>query len=447
MTIRTMPHSIEAEEALLGNIIVYPQSLQECMEAGIVSTDFYLDKNIRIFSIIANMYEARKKVDVVSLSSALKDFDYYDKVGGMDYLIQLTSTTVDSVNTSEYINIIKNHSLARQIIKAGQQIADEAGKNSGGIDEVLDQAEKKILNITRSRTDADFKKGSEVFDEAVKHIERIQESGSTITGIKTLYSGLDRMTAGFQRGDLIILAARPSMGKTALALNIALNAASVSQGAIAIFSLEMPAEQLAMRMFSAKSKVDSQKIRTGKLSDGDWSRINESVEELKREKFFIDDTSGIKVGEMYAKCRKLKNDNGLALVLVDYIQLIQTNGTSESRQQEISDISRRLKAMARELEVPVIALSQLSRLVERRDNKRPMLSDLRESGALEQDADLVLFIYREDYYNREEEKQQEEREDVELIIAKHRNGPTGTVKLAFERNINAFYSIANVVEP
>ena len=243
---------------------------------------------------------------------------------------------------------------------------------------------------------------------------------------------------------MILLAARPSMGKSALALNIAVNSAAVSQGACAIFSLEMPAEQLANRMFSAKAKVDGQKIRKGDLNDEEWGRLNEAAQVLKHQKFFIDDTPGIKISEMYAKCRKLKQDHGLYMVIIDYLQLIQASGKSDSRQQEVSDISRKVKALARELDVPVIALSQLSRSVESRQDKRPMLSDLRESGALEQDADVVMFIYREEYYKREDEKVNEnEREDVELIIAKHRNGPTGTVKLAFERNINAFYSIAN----
>ncbi len=442
MSQKVVPYSIEAEESLLGNILLFSDSMALTMESGINRDDFYIEKHGRIFAIMVNMYENHEKIDIVSLSAKLKDYDYYDKVGGLDYLMQLTSSTVDRVNTKEYIRIIKNKSLSRQIIKAGEQIASEAYEPSDGIDEVLVRAEKKILDITRSRTDADFQAGSDVFDAAVRHIEKIQESGSTITGIRTLYSALDRMTAGFQRGDLIILAARPSMGKTALALNFALNAASVSQGAVAIFSLEMPAEQLAMRMISAKAKVEGQKLRTGKLDDQDWSKINETVQELKRQKLYIDDTPGIKISDMFAKCRKLKNDAGLAMILVDYIQLIQSNGQSESRQQEVSDISRRLKEIARELEVPLIALSQLSRSVESRTDKRPMLSDLRESGALEQDADIVLFIYRDEYYKREEERN-EEREDVELIVAKHRNGPTGLVKLAFEKEINAFYSIAD----
>ena len=445
MSQKSIPYSIEAEESLLGNILLYKDAMQETMEAGITSEDFYIDKHKRIFNIMSSMYDNKEKIDTVSLSAKLKDFDYFEKVGGLEYLMKLTDATISNVNTKEYIRIIRNKSLSRQIIKAGEEIANDAYDGSVGIDEVLDSAEKRILDITRSRTDADFKEGSFVFDETIKRIEAIEAAGSAITGVRSRFSALDNMTAGFQRGDLILVAARPSMGKSALALNIAINSAMVSQGACAIFSLEMPAEQLAMRMFSAKAKVDGQKLRKGQLNDSDWSKINEAAQELKHQRFFIDDTPGIKVSDMYAKCRKLKNDHGLYLVIVDYIQLIQATGRSESRQQEVSEISRRLKAMARELDVPVIALSQLSRSVESRQDKRPMLSDLRDSGALEQDADIVLFIYRDEYYNREEDNN-EQREDVEIIVAKHRNGPTGKIKLAFEKGYNAFYSISNNFE-
>ena len=440
-----MPYSIEAEESLLGNILIYKDTIRECVEAGVVSDDFYLEKNRKIYNIMSGMYENRENVDAVSLSAKLKDFDYFDKIGGLDYLLKLADSTIDRVNTKEYIRIIKNKSLARQIIKAGEEIMSDGYDGKTSIDEVLESAEKKILDITRSRTDGDFKSGNEVFESAVKKIEAIEAAGTTITGVRTRYTMLDNMTAGLQRSDLILLAARPSMGKSALALNIALNSATVTQGACAIFSLEMPSEQLANRMLSAKAKVDGQKIRKGQLNDNEWTKIREAVQELKHQKIFFDDTPGLKVSDMYAKCRKLKQDYGLYLVIVDYIQLIQATGKSESRQQEVSDISRRLKAMARELDVPLIALSQLSRTVEARQDKRPMLSDLRESGALEQDADIVMFIYRDDYYKKDEERN-EEREDVELIVAKHRNGPIGTVKLAFEKNINAFYSISNSIE-
>lgn len=445
MSNKTIPYSLEAEESLLGNILIYPEAIRETIDAGIVPEDFYLDKHRTIFNIISSMYEDKQKIDIVSLSTKLKDFNQFDKIGGIDYLMQLSNSTISASNTKEYISIIRNKSLARQVIKVGEEIANDAYDASIGVDEMLDMVEKKVTDVTRSKTSNDFKSGEEVFEEVKKHIEIIQEAGTDITGVRTLYSDLDRMTAGFQKGDLIIVAARPSMGKTALALNVALNSASVTPGSIAIFSIEMPAEQVATRMLAARSKVDIQKLRTGNLNDEEWSRVNEAVQQLKKQNFYIDDTPGIKVSEMYAKARKLAQDEGLYMIVVDYIQLIQATGKSESRQQEVSEISRKLKAMARELNVPVIAVSQLSRSVESRQDKRPMLSDLRESGALEQDADLVLFLYRDAYYNRDEHLN-EEREDVELLIAKHRNGPTGNIKLAFEKDINAFYGIKNNIE-
>lgn len=440
MTQKVMPYSIEAEESLLGNILLYSDSMQEAVENDLLSTDFYLDKHQKLYAIMKSMYDNREKIDTVSVSSKLKDFGIFDKIGGLEYLMQLTSSTLGAINTKEYIRIIKNKSISRQIIKAGEEISNTAMDFKTSLDEVLDKAENKILSITRSRTDDTFKSGTEVFESAIKKIEQIQENGAGITGVKSCYPDLDNITAGFQNSDFIILAARPSMGKTAFALNVALNAASVSPGAIAFFSYEMPAEQLAMRMLAAKAKVDGQKIRTGKLDEQDWSRVNEASQLLKKQKFYIDDTPIQKVSDMLMKCRKLQNDHKLSLVFIDYIQLISASGNSENRQQEISEISRKLKAMARELNCPVIALSQLSRDVEKRQDKRPMLSDLRESGSLEQDADLVLFLYRKDYYEHEEDRQ--DREDIEVIIAKHRNGPTDTIKLAFEKEYNAFYSIA-----
>ncbi len=443
MTQKVMPYSPEAEESLLGNIMLYEDAMQESDEAGLVASDFYLDKHRQIYNIMDNMYQKKEKIDVTSLSSKLKDFEIFEKIGGFEYLLHLTSSTISRNNTKEYIDIIKNKSIARKIIEAGQRIADDGYNGSVAVDELVDNAEKYILDVTRSRTVSDFRKAGDVFGETIDKIEKIQERGSTITGVRSLFSALDNMTTGFQRGDLIILAARPSVGKTAFALNVALNAASVSSDAVAIFSLEMPSEQLATRMLAIKSEVQIQKLRTGKLDDNEWSLIHESVQELKRQKLYIDDTPGIKINDIFAKCRKLKNDHGLSLVIIDYMQLILSSGRIESRQQEVSEISRRLKALARELDVPVIALSQLSRAVEQRNDKRPMLSDLRESGSIEQDADLVMFLYRDEYYQKEEEKSAEKRVEVELSLAKHRNGPTGKVILAFEKEINRFYSVEN----
>lgn len=445
MSNRSMPYSIEAEESLLGNIMLYPDALRQCADAGVTSEDFYLEKHRSIYGIMFSMYENREKVDTVSLSSKLKDFGIFDKVGGLEYLMQLVNATISANNTGEYISIIRNKSLARKVIKVGEEISNDAYDLSVSVDEMLENVERKVTEVTRSKTNADFKNGAEVFESAVKHIEAIQEAGTDITGVKSGYPDLDSKTAGFQKGDLIILAARPSMGKTALALNMAINAASVTPGSVAIFSLEMPSEQVAIRMMAAASEVSIHKLRTGTLNDEEWSKINEAVQKLKTYNIFVDDTPGIKVSEMYAKARKLAKDEGLTMIVVDYIQLIQATGKSDSRQQEVSEISRRLKAMARELNVPVIALSQLSRSVEARQDKRPVLSDLRESGALEQDADLVLFLYRDAYYNREEDNSNA-REDVELLLSKHRNGPTGKVVLAFEKDDNRFFGIRNIAE-
>ena len=445
MSNRSMPYSIEAEESLLGNIMLYPDAMRQCVDAGVTADDFYLDKHRQIYNLMHSMYENKEKVDTVSLSSRLKDFGVYDKIGGLEYLMQLANATISANNTGEYISIIRNKSLARKVIKVGEEISNDAYDSSVSIDEMLENVERKVTEVTRSKTSADFKTGEEIFDATIKHIQAIQEAGTAITGVKTKFRDLDSKTAGFQKGDLIIVAARPSMGKTALALNLAMNSAEITPGAVAIFSLEMPAEQVATRILAANSGVEIQKLRTGQLNDEDWSKVNEATQRLKQMNFFIDDTPGIKVSEMYAKARKLAQDEGLYMIVVDYIQLIQATGKSDSRQQEVSEISRRLKAMARELNVPLIALSQLSRSVEARQDKRPMLSDLRESGALEQDADLVLFLYRDAYYNRDE-NDNSNREDVELLIAKHRNGPTGKVLLAFQKEINAFYGIANAGE-
>lgn len=443
MTNKVMPYSIEAEESLLGNILVYKDALREAIEANVTSEDFYLDKHKKIYTVMSFMYEAKEKVDTVSLSSKLRDYNTFDSVGGLEYLLKLTDTTVTSANTKEYIKIIKSKSIARQIIKAGEQISNNAYDGKVSVDEMLDDAEKRILGITRNRLDNDILSSDVVFEQAIKKIKETQAAGNSITGVKSRYNDLDNLTAGFQKGDLILLAARPSVGKTAFALNIAINSASVSQGACAIFSLEMPSIQLGMRMLSAKAKVDGQSIRKGQLNEEQWGKINEASQELRHQKIFIDDTSGIKISDIYAKCRKLKQDHGLYLVIIDYIQLIQGNGRYESRQQEVSAISRSLKALAKDLDVPVIALSQLSRNLESRKKgeKRPQLSDLRESGSLEQDADVVMFIHRKDEY--EDAANRPSRIDIELIVAKHRNGPTGSIPLGFEQNNNAFFSLIN----
>ena len=439
---KIMPYSIEAEESLLGNIILFDSALREAVEADLKADDFYSEKNSSIYNIMLVMHENRESVDSTSLPSKLKDYGIYDKIGGMEYLTHLTLTTISAQHTKEYINIIKNKSLARKLIKVGEEISNEARDTSVDIDEMLDKAETKVTNVTRSKTNFDFVKGEELFPDTVKQIQEVAANKTSITGVRTLYNQLDAMTAGFQKGDLIILAARPSVGKTAFALNLAINAATVNHGAVAFFSLEMPAKQIATRILGTKSKVDISKLRTGRLNNEEWSRLNEASQELKSQNFYIDDSSTIKVSEIHSRARKLAQDHGLYMIIIDYIQLIQGSGNSESRQLEVSEISRKLKAMARDLNVPVIALSQLSRFSERREDKRPMLSDLRESGAIEQDADLVMFLYRD----KKNEDDNAEAVDVELLLEKHRNGTTGKVDLRFEKSTTTFLPLSKIEE-
>lgn len=440
----TLPYSLEAEESLLGNIMIYRDSIRLAVDSDLTVNDFYLEKHQSIYNVMLSMYENNENIDSVSISSKLKDFGVFDKIGGLEYIMHLVNTTISATNTKEYINIIKNKSLARQVINVGEEISKDALNTNVSIDDMLSNVETKVTNVTRSKTNSEFITGDVLFEDTLKYVQKIHEMGTNITGIKTTYDAIDNRTTGFQSGDLIILAARPSMGKTALALNFAVNAAPITNGSIAIFSLEMPSDQIAMRMLAIKSGVEIQKIRTGKLNDESWSKLYEASQQLRKNNFFIDDTSGIRVTEMFAKCRKLARDNNLKLIIIDYIQLIQSSSKSESRQQEVADISRSLKAMARELKVPVIALSQLSRSAEKREDKRPMLSDLRESGSIEQDADLVMFLFREDYYKHEDDKN--EREDVEVNLAKHRNGPTGQTKLRFVKTTNQFFNLSNLPE-
>lgn len=330
----------------------------------------------------------------------------------------------------------------RRLIETAEQIAEEGFDSASELDEIMDKAEKEILEVTRSRRTTDFKSSKQVVNEVINEVIKLRDAKGGVTGIKTNYHVLDNITNGFQRGDLIILAARPSMGKTAFALNLALNAALLNPGAIAIFSLEMPAEQLMKRILSAKGRVEGNKLRTGFLNNDEFNKLSEAANEIMACKLFIDDSAVVKMGDIFSKCRKLKSEHGLDLVVIDYLQLISGNsrGSSDNRQQEVSDISRALKALARELEVPVIALSQLSRSVESRQDKRPMLSDLRESGAIEQDADIVMFLYRDEYYNRDKDPDNTEPDRTEINLAKHRNGATGQVELAFDKSYNAFYN-------
>lgn len=440
---KVMPHSNEAEQAILGAMLVYPSVSRIVFDQDLVREDFYLDIHQRIFHAMEYLMEHGKPIDVTSLITRLQDSEELNLVGGADYIVKLSDTAVSSANSVHYIDLIKNRAHLRRLIETAEKIVDESFDTSVELDAVMDDAEKAILDVTRSRRATEFRSSRDVVSSVIEEMIKLRNLTDHVTGIKTGYIDLDRMTNGFQRGDLIILAARPAMGKTAFALNLALNASQYNAGAIAIFSLEMPAEALMKRILSAKSQVESNKLRSGRMSDEEFNKLNEAATQLSGGKIYIDDSSNIKISEVHSKCRKLKSEHGLDLVVIDYLQLLSGTGrgNSDNRQQEISEISRSLKVLARDMNCPVISLSQLSRAVESRPDKHPMLSDLRESGSIEQDADIVMFLYRDEYYNKdktEEEQNLPERTDVD--IAKHRNGATGRVELAFSKSISAFFN-------
>ena len=445
---RVLPSAPEAEATLLGNMMVYPSAARIAMEEGLSEEDFFVEANRRIFLAIDSLYKQGERIDLTTVVTRLKDMDMLDKCGGVSYLSDLSDASVTSANVKSYVNMVHDKAVIRKMIEAAETLAEEGYSGQTDINEYLDACEKAVLEISRNRRTNEFRTSPELITGVLENIQKMSDNRTDITGLKTGFNDFDHTLHGLQKGDLIVLAARPAMGKTAVALNMAMNVAAYQpRGAVAIFSLEMAAEQLAMRLLSAKSHIPGDKLRTGRLNDADWNRLNEAAGELKMSNIYIDDTSMIKVPEIFSKCRRLKADVGLNLVLIDYIQLITASGNrrNENRQQEISDISRNLKALARELEVPVIALSQLSRSVEQRDNKHPMLSDLRESGAIEQDADIVLMLYREAYYDEaiREQAQKDGNERLEINIAKHRNGATRKVYLAFENTTNALYNIAS----
>ena len=447
MAVHALPSAVEAEASLLGTMMLYDNAAKTAIEMGLNEDDFFVEANRRIFHALLSLYQDGTIIDLTSAATRLKDQGELDRVGGLAYLTQLTDASVTSSNTREYVHQIQDKALIRKMIAATEEIARK-GLEEGqpDIDAYLDAAEKAVLDVSRNRRTSEFKTAPEIMNNVLEQIKLRSENHSVVTGLKTGFREFDKMTHGLQNGDLDILAARPSMGKTAVMLNFALNAAAYApQKAVAIFSLEMSADQLGMRLLSAKSRVAGDKLKTGDLGkDDDWQRVSDAAQQLKRSKIFID-TPGSKVPQIFSKCRRLQQQEGLSLVLIDYIQLITgSRATNDvSRQQEVSDISRALKALARELNVPVIALSQLSRAVEQRENKRPMLSDLRESGAIEQDADIVLMLYRDSYYNpaAKDEADKNGSEPLEINIAKHRNGATGKFNLMFEASTNALMNI------
>lgn len=434
---KTPPQNIEAEQAVLGAIFLEPESLIVASEK-LIPEDFYRVSHQKIFSAMLKLHNEGKAVDVLTVSEELRASKQLENAGGISYLTELAGSVPTAANIEYYATIVEEKSLLRRLIRTATNIAQEGYNREDEVESLLVEAEKQILEVANRKNAGSFQSIKDVLVRTYDHIEMLNTRKGEITGVPTGFIELDRMTAGFQKNDLIIVAARPSVGKTAFALNIAQNVATKTDETVAIFSLEMGAEQLVMRMLCAEGNIDSQNLRTGSLTDEDWKKLTMAMGSLSNANIFIDDTPGIKITDIRSKCRRLKQEHGLGLVIIDYLQLIQGNGrSSENRQQEVSEISRSLKALAREMEVPVIALSQLSRGVEQRQDKRPMMSDIRESGSIEQDADIVAFLYREDYYDKETEN----KNIIEIIIAKQRNGPTGTIQLAFAKEYNKFVNL------
>jgi replicative DNA helicase len=427
--LKVPPNSIEAEQALIGGLMLNAQAWDRIADI-VTADDLYRKDHRLIFAAIARLIEQGSPCDVVTVSEFLDNRGELENAGGLEYLATLANETAGAANARAYAKILRERSMLRALINAGNEIAGSAFSTDGRTaSQVLDDAERMVFEIAEkgSRGRKGFKSLKEILPEAVDRIDMLHQSDGSITGIASGYAEFDKLTAGLQPGDLVIIAGRPSMGKTTLAINIAENAAIGAKVPTAIFSMEMPAQQLAFRMISSLGRVDQTHLRTGNFPDEDWSRINTAVQLMSEAPIFIDDTPGLSPTEIRARARRLQREHGLKLIVIDYLQLMQIEGTKENRATEISEISRGLKALAKELECPVIALSQLNRSVEQRTDKRPVMSDLRESGAIEQDADLILFIYREEVYNQDTPR----KGVADISIAKQRNGPIGDFPLTF----------------
>ncbi len=440
---RTIPSNVEAEKSALGAMFLSKYALQRGIEA-LTPDIFYVDAHAKIFEVIKDLATKSSPIDSTTVINGLEKKNYLNAIGGVEYLTEVINEVPSANNIDEYIKIIEEKAILRNLIDAANKIASDAYRPEDDISEVLDHAEKEILNVVKKRQTSEFKNMREVLLKAQQDLEKLSQNRGELTGISTGFYDLDKVTSGFHENELIIIAARPAMGKTAFALNLATNIASLNACSVAVFNMEMGAEQLASRMISSIGQVEGYKLRNAKLDHEDWRKVNEAVSRLADMKIYIDDTPGMNIGEIRAKCRRLAATTGdLKAIIIDYLQLI--NGSAKwggNRQQEVGEISRALKTLAMELNIPVIALAQLSRSVEGRDNKRPILSDLRESGSIEQDADIVAFLYRDDYYNKEAAID-EYTSRSEFIIGKHRNGPTTTIDLIFKRDTSTFVNMVN----
>ncbi|WP_026319273.1 MULTISPECIES: replicative DNA helicase [Sporomusaceae] len=440
---RVPPQNLEAEQAVLGAMLIEKEAIARVTEL-LKGGDFYREAHRLIFEAMLDLYNRNEAVDMITVIELLKREDNLEKVGGIAYVTSLANSVPTAANVHYHAKIVEEKALLRQLIQTSTQIAALGYEGSEEVSQIVDQAEKMILEVSNRRIGGDFAPIKSIVLDAFGKIEQLYESRGGITGLATGFKDLDRLTSGLQKSDLILVAARPSMGKTAFTLNIASNVAIREKKAVAFFSLEMSKEQLVQRMLCAEASIDSQKLRIGELEDDDWTKLINAADRLSGAPIFIDDTAGISVLEMRSKARRLKVEHDLSLIIIDYLQLMQGSGGKggENRQQEISEISRSLKGLARELGVPVVALSQLSRSVESRQVKKPMLSDLRESGSLEQDADIVAFLYREDYYNPDTEN----KNITEIIVAKHRNGPVDSVQLFFHKQFTRFADLTRMPE-
>ena len=455
MTDNLPPQNIEAEQAVLGAIFLNTDALADAMEY-VEADDFYKRSHQLLFQAMVDLNNNSEAIDVLTVQNYLSTNNQLDDVGGVAYIAELATSVPTAANAGYYAKIVEEKSMLRRLISTATNIITQANNNDEDVPSLLDSAERQIMDVSERKNRSGFREIKDVLNEALNDVDRLSQQSEDITGLPTGYREFDKMTAGLQPDNLIILAARPAVGKTAFALNIAQNVATSTDTSVAIFSLEMSAESLVNRMLCAEGSINANHLRTGQLDEGEWQNLIVAMGALSNTSIFIDDTPGIKMAEIRAKCRRLAKEKGnLGLVVIDYLQLIE-GSNKESRQQEVSEISRQLKKLAKELGVPILALSQLSRGVEQRQDKRPVLSDIRESGSIEQDADIVAFLYRDDYYERGDSKSDDNEDDeplnqdvgeVELIIEKNRAGARGTVKLLFIKSYNKFSNISYAQEP
>lgn len=431
------PHDIDAEQAILGSMLTDKDAVIAALEV-LKEDSFYREDHKLIFSAITSLYSKNEPIDVITVKAELSEMGVLDRVGGLEYLVELPERVPTTANVEKYVKIVDEKAMLRRLISTANELIALGYDESEDVDNIMDMAEKRIFDMAQKKNTKGYSVMKDILVESFAELERLYNKKGNVTGVSTGFYDLDNITAGLHNSDLLIVAARPAMGKSAFAINLAANAAIMSKVPVVIFNLEMSKEQVGNRILCSEALVDSNKIRTGQLDDEDWMKLAQTLGKMSDAPIYIDDTPGISAMEIRAKCRKLKIEKNIGLIVIDYLQLISGSGKKNtSREQEISEISRSLKILAKELNVPVIALSQLSRTAEKRDDKRPMLSDLRESGAIEQDADIVMFLYRDDYYNPDSEK----KNVAEVILAKHRGGSTGTVELAWLPSYTKFANL------